>query len=422
MRPSVSRPLSRRLHLAGLSLALLVVLLPPQAEAIVLLDDEESGLRFEFTGYVQPYLRFVENACVPTGRSDEDCRFSEVTNGFGLQRARLQFTGQSNRFGTYRLELRTIPNVELLEAEVRFPILDGIGLSVGRYKVPFSRQELVSESRLQLIDRASFIKFTPGRQLGMHATFSSNLLPFGLPDDLVLLHLGVFNGESDKERAPVNNIDSDMLYGARLEVHPFGRPEQLFESDVRSPEDRRTPLLSLGGNLTYEERGPGNENYREQQLGADLFAAWHGASLAAEFYRRDRDYRNNVSDVDQYATGWMVQGGFFVPVRPLDRFVEIAGRVEDFRPATAVDPDRAAEILPQAPGSGPRLPNNTQSHRDYVVGLNLFLDGHDLKLQINYTHRYETGDWRLSIPDEDGMRASRQVDDDSLFIQLTYRF
>lgn len=411
-----------RLTLTATALcAMLLSLAPGSANALVLLEDEERGLFFEFTGYLQPYLRFVEDACVPTDTAG-NCRRSTVTNGFGLQRARLQFLGQSNRFGRFRLELRTIPNVELLEGELTFPVVEGVQISMGRYKVPFSRQELVSESRLQLIDRSAFIKLTPGRQLGAHVTASTDLFGGSLPSGLFVVHLGVFNGESDKERAPINNIDNDMLYALRVEVHPFGRPETLAEADTRPSGERSRPILSLGANGTYEERGPGNENYRERQLGGDLYLAWHGASLSSEVYRRDRDYRNDTTDVDQYAMGWAVQAGTFLPGPFLRDHVEIAGRIEAIRPAEPVDEARRAEILPEVPGSGPRQPNNTQAHRDHVAGLNLYLAGHDLKLQVNYTHRREIGDWRLSVPDEDGLRASRQVDDDSIFVQVTYRF
>lgn len=399
----------------------LAVSAPKSAAAITLFEDPESGTYFRFTGYTQPYFRWVETGCVASAR-DRECSDVSTPMGFGLQRTRLHFEGASNDLASYHIELRTIPNVELLEASVRFQLGDYFALRVGRYRVPYSRQELVSESRLQLIDRGSLIRFTPGRQLGSSLAFQIAPGLAFLPNAVLRIEGGVFNGESDKERAPINNIDDEFLYSARVELHPFGRPETAMEGDLRPVSERSTPMLTLGGHWTYETRGEDNENYREGRIGGDLTLAWYGAFLYGEYFRRDRDYRNDTVDIDQHAWGYNLQAGFMIPAPYLEERLELAGRVEEIHPQTARDSARSSGLVPLVPGTGPQRPDGRQATRSYVAGINWYFRGHDLKLQANYTWRQELEDWALSIPDEDGLRQPRGVDNDSFFLQLTYRF
>ena len=414
----------QRLLAACSALFAVALLLPTNANAIEVFQGEEEGTYFEFRGYAQPYFRWVDNPCF-SGETGDDCDASQIPDGFGLTRARIGFGGGYDGYGEYYLELRTIPNVELLEARLMFPHSDWFEARVGRFKVPFSAQELTSESRLQLIDRANFIKLTPGRQLGMTLSIDSDLFRRGLPEDMLQLSVGIFNGESAKERAPVNNIDEDFLFSARGRISPFGAPPAA-EGDLRTLGERDEFLISLGLSWSMERRGQQNGDYIQRNLSADLWTAWQGIFVYAELFRMDRDFRipdgatSDEVDPDRYGFGWNVQGGFFIPVDYLEEHLELAGRVEYFDPETAVDEDRASELVPQVAGSGPARPSGaTQAHTNYVAGINWYFRGHDLKLQANYTHRDEAEDFAGSVDNPD---VSEDVDDDSFFLQLTYRF
>lgn len=398
--------------------ALFVTLIAVDAQAMRIFEDEKTGTHFDFTGYAQPYYRWVQNPCV-VPRDGGPCEESTVPDGFGLTRARIGFEGRHADRTDFKAELRTIPNVELLALRLRFELFEGVKLTVGRFKVPFSRQELTSESRLQLIDRAAFIKATPGRQLGASLSWETGFFTSALPKDFFRLDVGLFNGESAKERAPVNNIDEDFLYAVRAQVAPFGAPRTFAEGDVRPAVERVSPVLAVGANWTYEKRGEDNGNYKQQNIAADILFAWYGASFYGEYFRYDRDYVADISDPDRHGAGWNVQLGYFIPAPYLKEHLEIAGRVEAWDPAVARKDDRADELLSEVSGSGPARPGSTQAHRDYVAGINWYFDGHDLKLQINYTRRTEIEEWQRSKGNDE---VPRDVDDDSVFAQLTYRF
>lgn len=401
--------------------ALALLSLAAPADAIDIYESDDGETAFAFTGYAQPYVRWVDSPC--TYNAEGTCTRSRVPDGFGLTRARVAFEGRHG-MTDFKVELRTIPNVELLALRLRFDVTDGFTVTAGRFRVPFSRQELISESRLQLIDRASHIKATPGRQLGAAVTLTSDLFRRSrLPDEFLRLDLGVFNGESAKERAPVNNIDENFLYAARLALSPLGAID-FAEGDVRPIGDRHQARLSVGANATWEQRGPANGDYVQRNIGADMTLHWRGFSLYGEYFTYARNFEDDVSNPDLTGRGFNAQLGAFVPAPYVRERLELAARVQQWDPTIAVSSDRDDEVLSPLAGSGPArgdadTASSTQAHRDYVVGLNWYFRGHDLKLQANYTWRTEIEDFILSAQSE---LVPPDVDDNSFFLQLTYRF
>jgi hypothetical protein len=275
----------RTLRVIPLVCGLVAGLATHGAVALDVYESEDGSTRFYVAGYVQPYVRWVENPCTysTTSLPPDPCTENVVPDGFGLTRARIGLGVSREGLGALYVELRTVPNVELLEARLDFEPFEGFQVSAGRFRVPFSQQELTSESRLQLIDRASLISSTPGRQLGVALSYETGFGIDGLAPDMLGVSVGVFNGESAKERAPINNIDEDFLYGARLRVSPWGAPP-LAEGDLRPAGEREQLVMSLGASWTLETRGPENGDYRQQRLGADLLAAWQGVFVYGEYY------------------------------------------------------------------------------------------------------------------------------------------
>lgn len=409
--------------LAAATLVAALALPSGDAEAVEIYRSPDGLTHFSFTGYAQPYFRVVQNPCT-FGEGGECVDRSVVPDGFGLTRIRLGFGGQNEGLGSYYIELAEQEGLIVpLEFRVAFDPLDGLSITMGRFRVPFSRQELTSESRLQLIDRAAFIKATPGRQLGLAIGLSTNLFGSSLPDDFLRIDAGLFNGESAKERGPINNIDEDFLVAGRLSFSPFGGIPYA-EGDIRPLSERSQFLLSLGLSGNYNRRGEGNGEYDQVDLGADLALMWHGVSLYTEGFNYRRNYDNDESNADRSGVGWNLQAGFMVPVRYLREHLELAARVQAWDPEIAADGSRDDELLSNIAGSGParggaETASGTQAHRDYVVGANWYFRGHDLKLQANYTWRDEIEDWRRSRFEE-GVPVD--VDDNSFFLQLTYRF
>ena len=104
-----------------------------------------------------------------------------VSHGFQLRRARLMFKG--NVFGehnSYKFELAVSPKDMGLKPEgtiSKSPLLDwyfhfsqirDLNLRMGQYKVPYSRQRVVSSGNLQMVDRSlANGEFNLDRDVGM---------------------------------------------------------------------------------------------------------------------------------------------------------------------------------------------------------------------------------------------------------------
>jgi hypothetical protein len=417
-----------RTLLRGALASLLVFTTTSGAGAIEIYSNEEAGTNLQVGGFFQPYVRYLQPLCVPAVNPNADGEFPctadalQSPSGFGMTRGRLSVEGRAHNISSFKFEIESIPQLILLEAQMNTRIVPGLTWRLGRYRVPYSGQELVSESRLSM-DRAEIIRATPGRQLGTSLRTELHEFVRTLPRGFLTLEFGVFNGESDKARSPVNNIDNGFLWGGRLEVAPLGANPSRLEGDMRSADERRQFEVIVGGNFSHVDNQV--EVYEEDFFGADLTLRYGGAFLYAEYMRANRNFLTQQAGVDRYAEGWNVQAGSFLPGHAyLRQHVEVVGRVEYFDPQTAAFPEDADQILPNSPGGGPAS-QREQGQYNIIGGVNWFLRGHDLKIQASYTHRIASEDWRGSVVDPIsgiGNAAGKDDTDDSFLLQVTYRF
>jgi hypothetical protein len=139
---------------------------------------------------------------------------------------------------------------------------------------------------------------------------------------------------------------------------------------------------------------------------------------------------------DRIGRGFNAQVGYAIPVGsgPRQQFVELAVRTERFDPGIAMCAglseidcnQREDELRAQRPGD--RGADRGQAYWDTAVGVNWFLGGHDLKLQVFYTYRYGVDDWANSTrAAQAAARAQgleegeRQVKNNAFYAQMTYR-
>lgn len=270
--------------------------------------------------------------------------------GLELRRARLAFAGrffgEDNRF---KVELALSPRDEGIRSNIddviadesgpRFtPLLDfylefrqlrDLSVRVGEYKVPFSRQRVISSGDLQMVDRSLVNgEFNLDRDVGVDIR-SKDFLGLGF----LRYYLGAYIARG---RDGVGLDDFGLMYIGRLEVLPFGMFDDYEEADFeRSVE----PRLSLGVAYSYldrarRERGitgniPTDLGTTDMHVvAADLMFKFAGLSILSEFMWREGD-RNpgpvaDPADVSlpRDGFGFMAQAGYLIPRLP----IEFAGR------------------------------------------------------------------------------------------------
>jgi phosphate-selective porin OprO/OprP len=296
----------------------------------------------------------------------EDQEDQKNTASFSVKRARLiaggsMFYPWMQYFTQLTLEGS---NTGLRDAYIEAAYYDWAKPRIGQYKVPFDRQFLTSAFNLELIDRSiASNAFSLQRDIGVQV--SGKFL-----EDQLNYAVGMFNGSGANQ----NNQDQNFMYVGRMVYTPFGS----FPYSEGALETPAAPKLAFGAAGAYlpglepGERktlaGPlGNTNIVPvnsdvYELTADLAFKYLNFFFQGGYYFRNIDPEKPTPYGSENAQGFYLQGGYFL----IPKKFELAGRY------SWVNPDN---------------PNQTDDNeqQEYTGGFSYYIDGHNLKLQANYS-------------------------------------
>ncbi|MEO8548556.1 MAG: porin [Kofleriaceae bacterium] len=365
------------------------VVAPPVASPAVVeqVDREEEPWTIRPGGFIQPQYRLRQDSPAPF---DED--------GFRFARARLTATGTGKagnlRLGGY-VEAELQPTFSLYDAyiSVARPLAAKgmITVDFGQTRVPISRQQLMSDTRLSFIDKAQLSSLAPDRDLGVRAWYVPSQLP------QVRLIGGVFNGET---RNQVQNINQSYLYAGRIEITPIGDVQPNAESMFAGT------WFSLGLSIGHNQLTPGDFHETQLSLGADVSGAYRGVSGSFEYLEVRHTFTGDPSKtpgVDYKANGFTAQLAYMLPYKlpPLGQGrLEFAARFEEI--------DRNDQLPIVLIGD----PN--QSVREYTAAVSLYLRQHTWKVQLAASHFEE-------LENQTATGADATYPNDQLLLQATYR-
>ena len=255
---------------------------------------------------------------------------------FSLRRARPALSGELLKNLKFKLSVDLVKSPTLLDALVEFEPSKVIGVRIGQFLVPFSLENLTSDSILELIDRAAVVDtLVPGRDNGSNgrdigAAFYGSY-------SVLEYTLGLFNG-SGINKADTNNHKD---WAGRVVLHPF-------------------PFLSVGGSLYIGKQNASSTaplTKRDRQ-GLEAAINYKRASLRAEYI--------HAMDALVSKSGWYVQAGFYA----------LPGKLQGVCRYDTLDPDRS-------------VPGNAQDV--FTLGVNWNILGRN-RLQVNYEiHTLEGG-------------------------------
>jgi len=196
-----------------------------------------------------------------------------------INRARLAASGSLPENLSWRLqgEFRTgnvgtgRASVSLQDAYIRW-IRGSLGVQIGQFKTPFTREFVTSLSEVETADRSTVVdSLAPKRDIGLMADYALG--------GRATIAVGVFNGEGQNVTA---NRDSSVLGVARATVRPL-------------------PFLALGGNVA---RYFGDST----RYGADLSVEAPWVILRGEYVGQHHD------EVNGDDKGWYALAA--APLRP----------------------------------------------------------------------------------------------------------
>ena len=263
---------------------------------------------------------------------------AELADRFLVRRARLELDGNIFRWIGFALSGEFTEGVSLKDAYLDFRLLPGLEVRSGQFKVPFSREELISSRFIDFVERSLVNELAPSRDAGI-------VLQGSVLDRAVSYAIGVFNGTG--EDTADNNSEKEVA--GRLVLAPFRPGGNYFlkgleiagnftwgDNDGSTSSQGRTNART--GNR-FRFFAPHSTRGERTRWGGDLAWAIGPASVSFE-YARQIDERKKVglggADLDEVtATAWHVYATFLLtgedkalggPITPKRPFSPIAGR------------------------------------------------------------------------------------------------
>jgi phosphate-selective porin len=352
---------------------------------------KNGSFRLDVTGRVQGLYQLSS----PDAHTNEILYGADYANKqvpesqslFRIRRGRVGFEGYAyDPKYEYNVQVELAgPSLFLKRAYLNYRMLDGdVNVRVGKFKVPYGRQQLTSIFSQQLVDRSLVSdEFAKGDDDGA--------MLWGTPYDGKLeYYVGVFNGEGNNKNSQQDNVNQ---YAARVVWSPLGRfaytgpalgaPSRFAFSlgananlnggwlyEVNGTTGMQSPLETCTAGICVVNHG---DDARIRNVGLDAAAKWNRVSWIAEaFARRVDPLQSGLADID--ARGWYTQAGAFV--KP-DRF-EAGVRYGQLDPNRVQSNDMVTEVSPF---------------------FNVYLRGNDFKVQTDYTFLHtETTDGAAATP------------------------
>ncbi len=364
--------------------------------------DYKPGKGFTFTssdekfqlsigGRIQPRYTYTD--------ADNVTRSGQDVSEWKVRRAKIYVGGYAySKDLTYRIQmaLENGSSAKLLDdAYLNYRFADALQVQAGQFKIPFTRQELISDALLQFVDRSNAVdSFKPSYDFGAMAAGK-----FG--QGIFAYNAGIFGGAGQSTARATNN----NALAVRLVANPSGNVPY-SEADLGQSAK---PLVSVGASYfrnslkktsstAFETANPGyaastgwlgkgvstfatNEVVDIDMFGADIAFLWKGLSFQAEYLEGHAEGQTSGSTLR--ARGMYAQAGYFL----IPRKLEAAARY------SYVDPKRSAVNDIQAEAQG---------------AVSWYFYDHNLKLQADYSNIHKQISVNTSADDKQ-VRVQAQV-------------
>jgi phosphate-selective porin len=263
-------------------------------------------------------------------------------SGADLRRVKVGLTGFITDDWQYRLLVDFAKNIRTIDAYIMYILNDQFKVTAGQFKLPFSLENLISDSKSESIDRAQVVEALVARTNDIIGNQSGDDIGVKVSGDvlenngsyLIDYALGIFNG------AGINNTDNNNAkdFCGRLILHPVNG-------------------LDFGGSYYdgYDMWGTPLQNHVRTRYGFELKYVYDLFAVSSEYISgRDASIRRD---------GWYVQLLYFF----------IPEKLQGLLKCDTYDPDKSV--------SGDRTTN-------YTFGVNYYFNEW-AKIQADYVLRRE---------------------------------
>ena len=239
-------------------------------------------------------------------RNNVGAGLDDSTWGFENRRTALKFGGHIfDKSWKFFIQQIWTPGgtAALLDGVINRDLGDGWSMQLGKFRMPFLREELVNYTNLLTVERSIVSgPFGIGRSQGLQFSYKADDFKFttAIFDDF-----GGIAGNAN----PAGTLDSEIAFAARAEFLVKGNWKQ-FGNLTAFPGTEDGVLVGLA--YAYEkDETLANENDTDTRWTADINYHWDGASFFAYYAHRSFDDDDTPgNNVDQSA--FVLQGGYFI--------------------------------------------------------------------------------------------------------------
>ncbi len=269
-----------------------------------------------------------------------------TTTGFQHRRTKLGFTGRladpDIRFRVRPVVSRNGGGVSVDDVWLSYGLTDALTIKAGSFKLPFTRETLLSSTRLQTVER-SYVnaRLGFGRSTGVELAYN---------DGGAMRLAAMFSDGATSHFEGFQNTPTDYALTARADVKLAGDWSQARDFSGYSDHD----FGAFAGGAVHYEAGNTDStsvDYFSWTVDGSVYMQNVGV-YAAVIGRHDTRVASGAAKFDDL--GWLVQGGYMID-----------DRVEPFA--------RFEQLIPDSGRAGAHTVNLV------TAGVNWYINGHALK-------------------------------------------
>jgi phosphate-selective porin len=295
-----------------------------------------------------------------------DSRFSNNNDRIFLRRARVNASGKFAEHFDFRIEMELAGSLseassmraQLTDVYIQWSQFEEARVRVGQYKTPYGYEQLFYDPGLLTIERSlPNDRLTLSRQIGVQVSgdFLEKRLGYSI---------GVFNGTSVNTN---ENDDSRFLLAGRVTAVPWqgklGRIESKWTVGVNSffSDDKSVSGMAVDFGFDSVPGGIADNIFSGNRRGVGVDTQFSAGpfSLQAEYLTETFRPTDHLPLRQFESDGYYIQAGWFI----LPKRLQAIAKYEYFDPNTG------------------RVGGSTENH---IVGMNWFIKGDDIRLQLNY--------------------------------------
>ncbi len=328
--------------------------------------DNQYQLNIDFRGQFRAATPF-------DGFPDEFGDFSVGESTIKINRARIKIGGHVfDSAYTFYFE-QDIKGNNLLDFRVQIEKLPYLKLRVGQWKTRYTRERVISSGKQQGLDRSLINSiFTIDRQQGI--SLYGNIAGKGAVNFNYWASLLMGTGRGGKADG-----DQNMMYMARLQWNPNGKPMKFTGSDLKDHQKfissvALAGMTNISPYTAFSTKGggqlPGFEDgvigqYKINQYMFETAFKYKGVSWQQELHYKNVDDRINLKETALIGNYFQL-GYFFHNIIPkVPRPLEVYARQAFYSPGKHIE-----------------------DNFEYTFGVNWFFRGHKNKLTLEYSYLF----------------------------------